>query len=612
MIKGKYKSVLSHPMPLRRSPFTLSNQEISSPDESPCEEKHASISRIRTRGRFLLNSILAIGISLFASDSLGAEKEEELPPKPTVEDPFEFPEMDPLTEVLEDMKALKKKFGSDINEPHQAREIAPVIQKYNDLLAGAGYDLPLKDIKDATELAILGLYYRKSKVEFTGRVLPANILELEATLIKCCRNIPEGANEKEIKKRNNLEDRLCRDIFWHQFYQEYLPLHNRAAELINDLYLPTEGKMTIGEYNDFLEKIPSGNKISWRSLLKSYQSISEIVEDSVEKFAELTPEERVEVFVQYRKLCKKLNGYKISDYGESDDELQIDKEQFNKWKTDKFYKPYGDMVERMSTLETTWKGRKELALSITEQMKHEKQLDEVFESICKMGLTPTDAIIGAPKTPKMGRGTTMFYNTYKGAMGSPAPARHYVHKNCTPKELGTCGENFRKNSASVFPYCLHSMCDMTEDGHDVNTLLIMTIHGMKEELKRMNKTPNMAEWGERAAIFYTFPHGLNKFYDDKDWNRAKARVLKEILVTGFNEVEYYDDKPKRVPGLFDTWKKNFPKSLPWLRESERENGRQEFIKAFLQVVPKHYFGTEDALIDWGFCEREILNAQLEN
>jgi len=67
-------------------------------------------------------------------------------------------------------------------------------------------------------------------------------------------------------------------------------------------------------------------------------------------------------------------------------------------------------------------------------------------------------------------------------------------------------------------------------------------------------------------------------HNEKDWNQAKAQELKRILVTGFKEVEYHGEEPAQVPGLFAKWEQLFPASLPWLRDGEREKGRQQFLR----------------------------------
>jgi len=495
-----------------KPPFFLSDLENTASDESPNEQDHTPILDIQMSRRFAL----AVGVSALLPSFLKAQDKEELPPPlPTIGEPEEMQEIDPQKKVLEDMKALKKKFGYSINKPHQAREIAPVIRKYNEVLKEAGHKISLADLEQATSLAIYGLYYRNYDPEPTSQKLPENISELEATLIRCCRTVSKETEKDELAKRKRLENSLRGDIFWHQCYKDFFTLRDHAAQLIKELYLPEEGDVTLKEYSDLLSKLSPSNPIAWRVILDTYPQAEQSLDKCMQELTVMSPEARSDFFIQYRKLCEAFGQYRDKDYERPESSRRSQHERFREWLKEKLHAPYGPIVERMSTLPLNWQGRQEVSHSIVEQMKKEDDLPKIHRQVCQWGLTPTDAIIGVPRTSihtpqpyNVGPASTMFLDAYRAAMGAQSIADKYTHGDCHHSELQQRRKHFRKNSASIFLCALHDVCDMSEDGHEVNTLLIMALHGMKEEIKRMNRVPDMAEWGERTALIYTFPTWL--------------------------------------------------------------------------------------------------------
>lgn len=545
-------------------------------------------------------------------------------------------------DIFSKLKELEKKYSSGITKPEQARDVVPVFRQYHFELGSDGYTPSIEELSAVAQLAIYGLYYRNSTrpdwEQGEARDLPLAILDVEAALIEQCRIIPEGnkkERKKEVKKRKELEGRLRTDILWHAYYNDSHDVWNSAAEHYCRLYLPEERQITIETFNGILSKLSKGHAISSRVVRNSYERIDDSLAEFLDKGDEA--DFNFEFIDELLKLQKLLTEYMPSDYKDAKSLSEEEIQEFNKWRNEKITKPLLSTTHRLITKPMSQKERSHLSRVIADEVLAEDAVEQILSQISRFGLTPYDAIVASPRPRKgkpnpygVGPWSQLFIDTYRSSMGDPAFADPYIEDECGLEELPKRKESFRRNSASLFLETLNSVCKENNKDKDkeenFNELFLMSLHGMMEELRRMESVPDMEEWGQRAAFFVEFPGTFHGFHTADEWQKYKAKMLNGVLTTGFPELyPPVGKKPEQVPGLFTKLEKELPEHIcrtygikgperrnkvpgSPLHKEEIERGRQAFLTSFMEATPK-IMNTKSILSSWGFTEEEISKAQ---
>ncbi|OIO52911.1 hypothetical protein AUJ46_06585 [Candidatus Peregrinibacteria bacterium CG1_02_54_53] len=567
------------------------------------------------RRHFLARAGLAALFSMTGSSLSAQEKAEET---------------ESLTELLEQLKTLSN--SAALTKPEQGIAIAPVIRRSIAILSSADYQPTMQELSVATDLAIMKLYYSSAQVrdamEAGASDLPFATLDLEGALVQKMNAMQRG--DKDRSGYRALQERLGHDMHWYNCYNGMTDVWDSAATHFCNGFFPEEKPETLLRSVHKLQAVPArDNAVATRVIRKVLPPVMQSMEQQQDIMELQDPAQRGDLMQSWR-LLRQWFASHFPDTLPNERSLTSEEAQaFRRWQQERLEKPYLETLRYLLTVPATPEERQEIGYEVAERMVPEKQFETVMHEVKKLGLTPMDVIAYGSiptKTPFKDEHvfSKFFFDVYKAAIGVDSVPRSFMNARGPRIDDREMRTHFHKNCASVLLSALDRLSTLPEAQKDeeydpaIGTLLLMAYHGMRHDIQYQTGLPDMEEWGERTGLFLMVKGGDHGSSSDDERIRARAGMLKPIIVSSAPSGQ----TPEDIPSLFELHQRRLPDDIcrrfriinperraavsgsPQFRD-EVLFGRHRFLSAFRRATPKMACQSE-ILKDWGLEEETTV------